>query len=212
MDIDLAATHEAGHAVMQWLVGLEVGELQMTVKNGNASAPSARCPDVPVTALSDLRKRLLVLLAGNSVTLERWPNSWNDRGDWLDALSALKEYLKLDRIAWVINDAQTAAERLMKRNEPRPHEVDKRKTDNPEANAILQDAIACCREIISTPLFRLAIAQVAAAFVASPPGEDGVTRLEGPAAVAICEKVIGEGFRMSNAWSTWIAGEKVDSR
>jgi hypothetical protein len=32
MDIELAALHQAGHAVMQWLVGWEVIELQMTVR------------------------------------------------------------------------------------------------------------------------------------------------------------------------------------
>ena len=192
----------------RWLGGRRIAD---DPKDGNATAPSARCPRIPVPALSDLRKRLLVLLAGNAVTLNPWPNSWNDGQDWLDALSALREYLKLDRIAWVINDGQTAADRFLKRNEPRPPEVDKRRTDNPDANAILQDAIARCREIISTPLFHQATTQVAAAFVASPAGEDGVTRLERPVTVAICEKVIGQEFRRSNAWSTWIAGGDVDS-
>jgi hypothetical protein len=96
MDINLAATHEAGHAVMQWLMGLEVGELVMTVGGGDASEVSTRCPRIPLPTLSDVRKRLLVLLAGNAVTLLRW-SSWNDMGDWRDMITALREYLKLER-------------------------------------------------------------------------------------------------------------------
>jgi len=107
MDIELAATHEAGHAVMQWFVGLELGVLEMTVAGTNASKASTCCPRVPLPTLSDLRKRLLVLLAGNAVTLERWSDSWNDAGDWRDVLSALRECLKLDTIAWIINDGKT---------------------------------------------------------------------------------------------------------
>src|SRR5207244_1710866 len=102
MHIKLAATHEAGHAVMQWLVGFKVGELVMTVKDGNASEPSGLCRRLPVPTLTDVRKRLLVLLAGNAVTLQDWPGSWNGTGDWRDVVSALKEYLQLESLGWVI--------------------------------------------------------------------------------------------------------------
>ena len=207
MDIELAATHEAGHAVMQWFTGLEVGELVMTVKDGNASAPSARCPRIPLPTLSDLRKRLLVLLAGNTATLERWPTSWNDRNDWLDVISALKEHLELEQLAWVLIEGKTAIERFMKSREPHSPEVDKRKTDNPEANAVFQDALAHCRAIIADPLFKKGIVDLAAAFIAAPVGENGLTRLEGPEAAAICERGIGPEFKAANPWSAWIAGE-----
>jgi hypothetical protein len=65
----------------------------------------------------DLRKRLLVLLAGNAVTLERWSDSWNDAQDWRDILSALREYLKLDTITWIIHDGKTPIERFRKHRE-----------------------------------------------------------------------------------------------
>src|SRR4029077_15924736 len=107
MDVQLAATHEAGHAVMQWFVGLELGPMVMTVEGTNASKPSTCCPRLPLPTLSDLRRRLLVLLAGNAVTLERWPDSWNNRGDWDDMRYALRDHLKLDSISWVINDGKT---------------------------------------------------------------------------------------------------------
>lgn len=207
MDVGLAATHEAGHAVIQWFVGLELGALQMTVQDGNASKPSTCCPRLPLPTLSDLRKRLLVLLAGNTVTLERWSDSWNDSRDWDYMLSALREHLKLDEIAWVKIEGKTPLERLKKHFEPQKREVEHRKTDNSDANLALQDAIARCREIVAHPLIREAVGKLAAAFIAAPPGEDGVTRLDSPAAVAICEAVIGEDFRASNPWSAWIAGE-----
>lgn len=209
MDIELAATHEAGHAVMQWLVDLELGELQMKIDGTNASDPSTCCPRLPLPTLSDLRKRLLVLLAGNAVTLQRWPDSWNDDRDWFHSLLALKEHMKLDNLAWVIDRGQSAAERFRRRNEPQPREVHNRKTDSPKANSILQDAIARCREIVADPLFQRAVDQVAAAFIAAPIGDDGVTRFGGPKAVEICDRVIGQGFRAEKPWSAWIADERT---
>src|SRR5690242_16385734 len=106
MDIELAATHEAGHAVMQWLVGWELGELQMTVDGANASKASTCCPRLPLPTLSDLRKRLLVLFAGNTATLKRWPGTWNDSGDWMDVLAALHQYFKRE-MKRVLADSRT---------------------------------------------------------------------------------------------------------
>jgi hypothetical protein len=207
MDIELAATHEAGHAVMQWFVGLELVALEMTVDGTNASKPSTCCPRVPLPTLSDLRKRLLVLLAGNAVTLERWSDNWNDAGDWRDILSALREYLKLDTIAWIINDGKTPLERFLKHREPHKCGVDNRKTDNPEANSALQDAIVRCREIVAHPPIREAVGKVAVAFLAAPRRDGGLVQFEGREAVVICEAIVGQEFRITNSWSAWIAGE-----
>lgn len=207
MDIELAATHEAGHAVMQWFVGLELGPLEMTIQGTTASKASTCCPRVPLPTLSDLRKRLLVLLAGNATTLERWPDSWNDAGDWKDILSALKDYLKLDTITWIINAGKTPLERFLKSCEPPKLEVDNRKTDNPKATSALQDAIVRCREIFAHPPIREAVGMVAAAFLAAPRGDGGLVQLEGREAVEICEAVVGQEFRITNPWSAWIAGE-----
>jgi hypothetical protein len=207
MDRELAATHEAGHAVMQWFVGLELGVLEMMMEGTNATKPSTCCPRIPLPTLSDLRKRLLVLLAGNAVTQEQWPDSWNDRGDWGDMLCALKEYLKLDNLAWIIIEGTTAVERFLNSRKPQKPGVENRKVDNDEANSLLQDAIPRCREIIAHPTIREAVGKVAAAFIAAPPSEDGVTRLEGPAAIEICKAVVGEEFRVNNPWVTWIADE-----
>jgi len=207
MEIELAATHEAGHAVMQWFVGLELGAMEMTAEGANASKASTCCPRVPLVTLSDLRKRVLVLLAGNAVTLERWPDSWNDAGDWRDVLSALREHHKLDTIAWTINDGNTPLERFLKHREPHKREVDNRKTDNPKANAALQDAMVRCREIFAHPPIREAVGKVAAAFLAAPRGDGGLVQLEGREAVEICEAVVGQEFRITNPWSAWIAGE-----
>jgi len=207
MDIELAATHEAGHAVMQWFVGLELGALEMTVEGTNASKASTCCPRVPLPTLSDLRKRLLVLLAGNAVTQARWPDSWNDEEDWSDMRRALKEYLKLDNIAWIIIDGTTPLERFQNQRKPYQPEVENRKTDNPEANSAMQEAIVRCRKIVAHARIRQAVDKVAAAFLAAPRGDDGLVQLEGHEAVAICEEVIGDEFRTTNPWSAWIAGE-----
>jgi hypothetical protein len=126
---------------------------------------------------------------------------------WGDMRCALKEYLKLDNLAWVIIEGTTAAERFLNARKPQKPGVENWKLDNAEGNSLLQDAIPRCREIIAHPTVREAVGKVAAAFIAAPPGVDGVTRLEGPAAIEICKAVVGEEFRANNPWAAWIAGE-----
>lgn len=187
MDIELAATHEAGHAVMQWLVGLETGALQMTVRDANASHVSACCPCPPLETMSALRRRLLVLFAGNSATRQRWPNSNNDWGDWQDVLRALQAHFQRpDGIRWFIADGRVLRDT--------------------EANAVMQEAMVKCAEIVADPQIQQATMRIATAFAAVPPGENGVVRLNGVEAVSICEAVIGEGRRMVNPWLGWMAG------
>src|ERR1700687_1168720 len=107
MHIELAATHEAGHSVMQWLVEWETVELQMTVRESNASHASARSPYPSLDTMSALNKRLLVLFAGNASTRQRWPNSNNDWSDWQDVLSALQQYFQRPKgINWIVADGR----------------------------------------------------------------------------------------------------------
>jgi hypothetical protein len=139
------------------------------------------------------------------LSLERWPDSWNDAGDWLDVLSALREHHKLDTITWIINDGKTPSERFVKHREPHKCEIDNRKTYNPEANAALQDAMVRCREIVAHPSIREAVGKVAAAFLAVPRGDGGLVHLEGREAVEICEAIVGQEFRITSPWLAWLA-------
>jgi hypothetical protein len=76
MDIELAATHEAGHAVMQWFVGLELGALEMTVEGTNASQASTCCPRVPLATVQ-LEGREAVVICEAVVGQEfRITNPW----------------------------------------------------------------------------------------------------------------------------------------
>jgi len=105
MDIELAAVHEAGHAVMQWLVGWELKELHMTVKEGFAIDPASECPYPSLESKSAVRKRLLVLFSGNDATRERWPKSENNQQDWLHALGAIHAHCQRSGAAsWVPTD------------------------------------------------------------------------------------------------------------
>ncbi len=173
---------------MQWLVGLDTGALQMTVRDANASHVTACCPCPPLDTMSALRKRLLVLFAGNTATRQRWPNSNNDWGDWQDVLRAIQDYFRRpDGIKWCVADG-----RMLR---------------DAKANAVMQEAMSKCAEILAHPQIQAATIRLATAFAAVPPCEDGVTRIDGREAVLICEAVIGEGFRAANSWSRWIAGE-----
>jgi hypothetical protein len=188
MDIELAATHEAGHSVMQWLAGWETIELQMTVRDTNASHVSARCPHPSLDTMSALRKRLLVLFAGNVATRQRWPNSNNDWGDWQDVVRALQDHFQRPKgITWIVADA--------------------RGLRDDEANAVMQAAMSMCAEIMAHPQIQEATVRIATAFAGVTPGQSGAVRLDGREAVSICEAVIGEDFRAANPWSGWIGGE-----
>ena len=61
---------------MQWLIDLELGALQMTVDGTNASKAATWCPYPSLDTMPALRKRLLVLFAGNTATLLKWPRMW----------------------------------------------------------------------------------------------------------------------------------------
>jgi hypothetical protein len=189
MHIELAATHEAGHSVMQWLVGWESVELQMIVRDSNASCVSASCPYPSLDSLSAVRKRLLVLFAGNASTRQRWPDSNNDWGDWRDVLSALQKYFQRPSgIKWFAGDGY-----LLR--------------DDTEANDVIQSTMSKCTEIIAHPPIKEAVIQIATTFAQITPDESGAVRLKGRAVLLICESVIGEPFRLVNPWSDWIAGD-----
>ncbi|XZE35741.1 hypothetical protein SH501x_001281 [Pirellulaceae bacterium SH501] len=187
MEIELAAVHEAGHAVMQWLVGWEVKGLQMTVVDANASKAAAECPRPSLASKSALKKRLLVLLAGNAATRQRWPDSENNWGDWTDILKAIGAHFgRPEASKWFTADGMSL-----------------RDTD---ANEVLQAAMLKTDEMMNESMLRCAIDRVAAAFVSTAPGSDGVIWLSGADAISICEVEIGIEYRDSNPWSEWMAG------
>lgn len=187
MEVELAATHEAGHAVIQWLVGWEVIALLMTVEGANASNVSARCPHPPLDNLSAFRKRLLVLFAGTEATQDRWPGSMNDWGDWHQARSAAQAFFQRPNgITW--------------------YPADGRSLRDTEVNTAIQDGLAKCGEVVGHPSIREAIVRIARLFAATPPAAGGKVTLPGSEAIAVCQEHIGEAFRTENPWAGWIAG------
>lgn len=187
MDVEVAAIHEAGHSVMQWFVGWEPKDVQMTVVGSNATNVTAECSCPGLESKSTVRKRLLVLLAGNAATLERWPESNNNWGDWLDILRAIQLHFRRPDVAkWFNGDGMTLRDT--------------------EANALIQTARIKSEEMVANLLIRHAISKVGNAFASAGPGPDGMTRLSGVVIVAICEAEIGNEFRNTNPWTDWLAG------
>lgn len=187
MKIELAATHEAGHGVVQWLVGWELYGLEMTVKDGEATKVRTDCPRPSVGSKSALRKRLIMLFAGREATQKPRPGSTHDKGDWIDACMAAAEYFGLKNVGG-------------------PEGTDRVATQ-PEPNEAIQDAIAKSAEIVRHPTIEAAIEKIAFAFLAVPLDEAGKRRLEGGEVFAICEELVGNEFRLVNRWSEWMAGK-----
>lgn len=186
MEIELAAVHEAGHSVMQWFVGWEPGALQMKVANSDATNVTAECSSPTLESTSTVRKRLLVLFAGNAATLKRWPDSINNWGDWQDILKAIQLHFRRPDVSkWFACDGM--------------------KLTDIEANDLLQAATRKTDEMMNNTVIRRAIDKIAAAFV-SALGVDGIARLSGDTVIAICEREIGNEFRKSNPWVDWMAG------
>lgn len=190
MDIDVAATHEAGHAVLQWLVGWPAGDLQMTVNGSTATLPSTDCsyPE-PHDTVSAVRKRLVVLLAGEEATRRKWPEASHNRHDFEQMQAAIRWYLKIERTGWIPGTGL--------------------KIDPPEANDLLQEAISTAGQLIGDPLVSRAIDAVAAEFSRAELDVDGKARLSASAVESICERVIGDEFRRANQWLEWLE-EKVE--
>ena len=75
-----------------------------------------------------------------------------------------------------------------------------------EVNDLLQAARHKADEMMQDPALRRAINEVATAFASTAPCPDGVTRLSGATAIAICKEEIGNDFRNTNPWADWMAG------
>lgn len=188
MQIDLAAVHEAGHAVMQWVVGWELKGLHMTVRDGNATEAAAECPKVPLQSRSAIRKRLVVLFSGNDATRERWPTSENNQQDWYDALGAIHAHCQRKGAAdWVPSNGYALADT--------------------EANDRLLESMIKTKEIVKHPAIRKAIDRLADVFAKTSPDAEGRVFLSGTDAVSICEEELGKDFLSVNPWSDWLAGQ-----
>jgi hypothetical protein len=186
VEIELAAVHEAGHSVAQWLVGWELRGLQMTVSESNASDVHSACPYPDLDTASAVRKRLLVLFAGNAATRKRWPNSENDRDDWSEVGKALYFHFRRT-ITQNPSDGLAFAD--------------------PEANELAQESKRKSAGFVEHRQVRTAMDEIAEVFRNTTPDTDGKVWLPGATAISVCEKHLGKDFQVENPWSGWLAGE-----
>lgn len=187
MDREIAAHHEAGHAVAQWCVGWIVGECRWQVDGENVTNPETKCSvDDHLTSLAAIRKRLFVLFAGQQATLKRWVGSSNDGGDWRDVLRAIDTHLG---------------------RKPKYKIDDGYHLDDSEANALVQDARSRCADFIADPAIEATIASVANLLLLTPADVDGSVVLHADPIVAACETHLGRSKRVSNSLASWLAGK-----
>lgn len=185
MDIEVAATHEAGHAVVQWLAGGEITHMQMRIESGEAKEPETGCPDPQsYPDLASIRRRLVMLFAGNAATRQHWPDSENDRADWEAAKTALVQHLP-KQISWT---ASTGLQLC------------------PEHRALVDETQARAAEMVSNPILRKAIDSIAATFSGTTPEADGMVQLKGEAVARMCDELVGEVFQRNNPWVDWLDG------
>ncbi|HAW27482.1 MAG TPA: hypothetical protein DCY03_05085 [Planctomycetaceae bacterium] len=187
LDFEFSATHEAGHAVMQWLVGWVPGAVEITTDDENRVTRAVTDNSRPASyTLPNFRKRLLVVFAGVSATRGKWPNRKNDEFDWQNAGEALVKFLGIT-IEIVGSDFSQFKDE--------------------KANQLCQTAIEICEEIVNHDLFQGAVDQIVQGLIELEPDDKNKRRLVSSETVSICENCIGEEFQAKNQWSGWMEGQ-----
>ena len=186
MDAQTIAIHEAGHAVMQWLVGwesdLEFIQMRPTGpdvvdKGGMKVKPPDRLKyrDDGVA-----RKKLLVLLAGAATTNNL--DAQHNKEDFTEACHVLADRFG-EKIGW---RPGTGVEVIQA-----------------EANDLLQEANSACNQIVAYPLIREAIEAIAALLLKAETDATGFQKVTGDAIVQICQQTCGD-IRSEDLWPGWI--------
>ena len=191
MNIEVAAVHEAGHAVLQWLAGGQITYMCMRIEGSEAKEPETGCPDAEIGSMeSRFRKRLVMLLAGGEATQDRWPGMLPQH-ERLDGYRT-----RVHKLPWRGYDVQLAAAGLQL---------------NQAQQAIADDALMKAAESVAAPVLRKAIDTIAATFAGTPPDADGMVRLEGGSVTRMCEELIRGGVSNPKCVDG-LAGRKIDSR
>ncbi|KKL97520.1 hypothetical protein LCGC14_1833640 [marine sediment metagenome] len=183
------ATHEAGHAVIQWFVGWEseLKKIQMRLVEGGATDAIMHVIPPEVQTLSAARSRLLVLYAGSVASNTRFSTNWSDfHKDWNLALTVTASYLKLHNLEWCPSDGWSVKNR--------------------EANAILQDTWIKADEIVNHSTLVTTIDAVATLLFDAQPDGKGLCVIYGPEVTDTCERLFGPELRHNNQWSHWLNG------
>ena len=157
----------------------------LIVEGTNATTAQSSCPHPKLETRSAVRKRLLVLFAGQAATQKRWPERANNSQDWHDALRALNAHFQR-KINW--NPAAGMS------------------VSDTEANELVQMALARCTEIVSHASIRTNIDNIGALLAERAQGTTGRVSLSGPEIVSICEQDVGGDFQRANPWLAWIDG------
>ena len=167
-------------------MGWELKGLRMTVSGSDAEDVHAVCPCPDLTMVSEARKRLLVLFAGNAATRKRWRDSENDKGDWQDVCMALTSHFCCTVTESVKDGLSISdADALKTMHEARLKRVD----------------------FVASLKVRGAIDEIAEVFRSIPPDAEEKVWLPGETAISICIKHLGEDFQAKNPWSGSLAGE-----
>lgn len=185
MNPSVVAHHEAGHAVMQWMVGweseMEFIQMQRVaggVVNCFMKVPSPNFANYSVESFA--RRQLLVLLAGAATTDN--PRDRHNKGDF-DMTCLVLSFLFSRPISWKPGIGIAVVE------------------ESP--NFLLQAALETCMAIVWHELIQRAIRAVAERLLNSEPDERGVCRIYRDEVVEICQDECAS-LRMQNEWGSWM--------
>lgn len=190
MNPNTVSVHEAGHAVMQWLVGWEADchYIQMERVEGGVINGFMKIPPPDRECYRELgtaKRKLLVLLAGAATTDD--PAAQHNQLDFQEACFVLN-FLFAVRIGWKNGTGVEVTQ--------------------PGPNALLQEANMWCKAIVREKPVRAAVDRLADELLRATPNDKGICRVMNPEIIEICEQSCGSAIREQNSWSAWIRDSK----
>jgi len=186
MDAQTIAIHEAGHAVMQWLVGwesdLEFIKMRPTEPNVVDKGGMKIKPPDRLKYKDDgvARRKLLVLLAGAATSNNL--DAQHNKEDFTEACHVLADRFG-EKIGWKPGAGVEVVQ--------------------VEANDLLQEANSACKQIVAHRLVREAIDAIAALLFKAKTDLTGFQKVIRDEIVQICQQTCGS-IRSENLWPGWI--------
>jgi hypothetical protein len=183
VDPEHIAYHEAGHAVMQWLVGwdADLRFMQMRRVPDGATEGGTNAKTPVCKSLSSLRKRLVFLCAGSSAASKKLGHETKDFDtDYDDVCKALAQHFV----------------KISKFPELGP----------PEAKQAFEEAICKTNELFEVPEIWMCIQAVAELLLSAKPAADGLCVVQAADIFSTCERICGPQFRGNHQSAAWLSG------
>lgn len=180
------ASHEAAHAVIQWVVGWEseLQHIQMRRIEGGATDGGMEATPPVLHTSAVTRSRLLVLFAGHVAARVRFGSGLDDfEDDYTRAVVAIRRFLKVPSLKRIGRSI---------------------KLEDPVADKLKQDAIDMTERIVTNERVARTIDAVSMLLMDAAADDNGLCIVQGKEIIEVCERECGVAMKQNNLWADWI--------